>query len=337
MGGRLDPAVASVRLAVRQSLADVGPGSTVLVAVSGGADSLALAAATAFEAPRSGVRAGAVVVDHGLQPGSGAVARAAAEQARVLGLAPVEVLKVSVGTVGGSEGAARTARYEALHDAARRHGATSVLLAHTLDDQAETVLLGLGRGSGPRAVAAMAPVDGVLRRPLLAIGRTETRRVCDASGLVPWDDPQNSDPVFTRVRVRHGALPALETALGPGVSEALARTADLMRADADALDALAADAHAAASVADGGLDVLRLAALPPALRTRVIRRAALAAGCPASDLAAVHVFAVDRLVTSWHGQERLDLPGGVGVTRTGGTLSFVRAGPSPRPPAVPER
>jgi tRNA(Ile)-lysidine synthase len=110
-----------------------------------------------------------------------------------------------------------------------------------------------------------------------------------------------------------------------------------MRADADALDALAADAHAAASVADGGLDVLRLAALPPALRTRVIRRAALAAGCPASDLAAVHVFAVDRLVTSWHGQERLDLPGGVGVTRTGGTLSFVRAGPSPRPPAVPER
>jgi tRNA(Ile)-lysidine synthase len=239
--GKLHPAVARTREAVRATLAELPQGTTVLVACSGGTDSLALAAATAFEAPKLGLRAGAVVVDHGLQPDSAHVAETAAEQCRTLGLDPVQVRVVEVGTDGGPEGAARTARYDALRDAADELSADVVLLAHTRDDQAETVLLGLGRGSGARSLAGMAPAVGRLRRPFLEVPRATTAAACIASGLRPWHDPHNDDPQYTRVRVRHEVLPVLEEALGPGVVEALARTAGLLRADADALDQLAAD------------------------------------------------------------------------------------------------
>jgi tRNA(Ile)-lysidine synthase len=293
----------------------------VLVACSGGADSLALAAAVAFEAPRAGLRAGAVTVDHGLQPGSGGRAEAVAEQLRALGLDPVVVLPVSVGTAGGPEAAARTARYDALDAAADRFGAVAVLLGHSLDDQAETVLLGLARGSGARSLAGMAPVRGRLRRPLLDLERATLRAACTAEGLAPWDDPHNAEPAFARVRVRASVLPVLERELGPGVAAALARTARLLRADADALDAAAA--AAAESVrSDGGLDVAALAALPAAVRTRVLRAAAIAAGCPGSALSADHVEAVDRLTTGWHGQGPLDLPGGVRAARACGRLTL---------------
>jgi tRNA(Ile)-lysidine synthase len=146
---RLTPAIADVRRAVRSSFPSpgevVGTAPLVLVALSGGPDSLALAAASAFEAPRAGLRAGAVIVDHGIQSGSADVATAAADQARSLGLHPVQVIRVSVGIDGGPEAAARTARYDALEAAARENGAAFILLGHTLDDQAETVLLGLAR------------------------------------------------------------------------------------------------------------------------------------------------------------------------------------------------
>lgn len=333
-----DPAVAAVRLAVRATLRAIEPGGRVLVACSGGADSLALAGALAFEVARSGHPAGGVTVDHGLQEGSAERAAAVAAITAGLGLDPAEVATVSVGSEGGPEAAARTARYAALDAVAARQGAVAVLLGHTLDDQAETVLLGLARGSGARSLAGMPPVSGLYHRPLLDLDRDLTRRACLAMGLVPWDDPHNSDPAYTRARVRSDVLPALEKGLGPGIAPALARTARMLRDDADALDAWAAraleeaaqdatrdatrEAAEEATVTDVALGVAVLAGLPRAVRTRVLRRAAIAAGSPPGTLAAVHVEAVDALVTAWRGQERVDLPGRVRAWRACEKLLF---------------
>ncbi|GEA88105.1 tRNA lysidine(34) synthetase TilS [Cellulomonas cellasea] len=256
------PVVAAARTAVARALDDVPAGSLVLVACSGGADSLALAAATAFVAERSSrgsrgsraLRAGAVVVDHGLQPGSADVAAAAAVTCRVLGLDPVEVVRVDAGGPGGPEAAARDVRYAALAATAQRLGAAAVLLGHTLDDQAEGVLLGLARGSGARSLAGMAARRDLLRRPFLGLRRADTEAVCAAHGLTPWHDPTNTPAPGDRAapvrsRVRGEALPVLEDVLGPGVAVALARTAALLREDADALDALAAELLAEAALA----------------------------------------------------------------------------------------
>ncbi|WP_106397126.1 tRNA lysidine(34) synthetase TilS [Actinocorallia populi] len=321
-----DPAVATARSAVREALGGQPPGGLVLVACSGGADSLALAGALAFTAVRMGLRAGGVTVDHGLQEGSSERAGEVVKALSGLGLEPVESVSVSVGRAGGPEAAAREARYTALDEAAERLGARAVLLGHTLDDQAETVLLGLARGSGARSLAGMAPRAGRYLRPFLGLTRAEVRRACLAMGLAPWDDPHNEDPAYTRVRVRREVLPLLERRLGPGVSEALARTAALLREDADALDGWAVRALEEARDFEHALDVRALEGLPPAVRSRVLRRAAVAAGSPAGTLAAVHVAAVDRLVTAWHGQRGVDLPGGVKAIRRYGKLHFGPAG-----------
>jgi tRNA(Ile)-lysidine synthase len=313
----LDPAVAATRTAVRRALTgqpDLAAGDRVAVAVSGGADSLALAAATAWVAPGLGFRAGAVTVDHGLQDGSGDRAVAVARTAADLGLEPVSVEAVTIGGAGGPEAAARTARYAALARAADEMGAAVVLLGHTLDDQAETVLLGLARGSGARSLGGMAHRSGRYLRPFLGLRREITRSACAALELDPWDDPHNADPGFTRARVRHEALPALEAVLGPGVAESLARTAELLHADADALDDWAKSV--------GSLAVVDLVALPAAIRTRVIRAAAIAAGAPAGALAAVHVRELDRLVSDWHGQSPVSLPGGLVGARECDRLVF---------------
>ncbi|HVE26428.1 MAG TPA: tRNA lysidine(34) synthetase TilS [Sporichthya sp.] len=371
------PAVAAVRLAVRAALADLEPGDLVLVACSGGPDSLALARAVAFEAPKLGVRAGAVSVDHGLQAGSAERAAAVIALLATWGLDPVEAVRVEVATAGGPEAAARDARYAALDEAADRHGACAVLLGHTRDDQAETVLLGLARGSGARSLAGMAPVAGRYRRPLLDLERDRLAEACRAEGLDPWADPHNTDPAYARARVRHEALPALEQALGPGVAAALARTAALLRADADALDAIAAATDCAAAgsgipssgsgisssgsgipsssgsgisssgpgisssgpgipssgpgIPSSGLDCAKLAAQPAAIRSRILRNAAIEAGCPGTDLTAGHVAALDALVTAWRGQSGVDLPGRVQAVRTCGTLELTRR---PRPEEV---
>ncbi|NKZ02741.1 tRNA lysidine(34) synthetase TilS [Actinomadura latina] len=325
-----DPAVASVRLAVRRALADLPGGRTALVACSGGADSLALAGALAFEAPRAGRPAGGVTIDHGLQDGSDARADAVVRTMAGLGLDPAGSIAVTVDGPGGPENAARDARYKALDGAAQRLGAAAVLLGHTQDDQAETVLLGLARGSGARSLSGMPSEftrqDVRYLRPLLGLDRATTRRACEAMGLEPWDDPHNVDPAYARVRVRHQALPALEKALGPGVAEALARTARMLRDDAEALDDLAARSYATLEAPEDGYRVAvrleGLEKLPRAVRTRVLRMAAVRAGSPPGTLAAVHVDAVDRLVTAWHGQRHVDLPGGLRAFRRYGKLLF---------------
>jgi tRNA(Ile)-lysidine synthase len=323
-------AVALLRSAVRPGLRSSR--RPVLVACSGGADSVALAAALAFEAQDAGVPVGGVTVDHGLQPGSGERAAATAELLRGLGLDPVLVERVDVGRDGGPEGAARTARHAALAAAATARGAR-IALGHTLDDQAETVLLGLGRGSGPRSVAGMVEdrVAGTPGgpvawwRPLLGVRRATTRQACADQGLPAWDDPWNDDPTYTRVRLRTEILPLLEDVLGGGVAPALARTAAQLREDLDALDDLAA-AQLARLSAGNGLPTTDLAGLPAALRRRVLRGWLLAGAVP--DLQAVHLTAVDALLTRWHGQGRVDLPGGAGVLRTSGRLVLL-------PPGVP--
>lgn len=265
------------------------------MALSGGPDSLALTAAAAPLRPTT-----ALIVDHGLQTGSEAVAETARRQALALGCLAARVLRVSVGAGGGPEAAARTARYGALE--AARDGAP-VLLAHTLDDQAETVLLGLGRGSGARSIAGMRPSDPPWYRPLLGVRRRSTVEVCAELGLAAWDDPHNRDPRFTRVRLRTEVLPLLEDVLGGGVAEALARTASALREDNDALDALAAAELATA--AKDGLAVDAIIGLPNALRRRVIRSWLLAGG--ATGLTDGQIRGVDALVTAWRGQ------GGVAV------------------------
>jgi tRNA(Ile)-lysidine synthase len=314
-----------VRAAVRSALQAIAP-ARVLVACSGGADSLALAAATAFVAPREGVLAGLVTVDHGLQDGSARHAAWVAQLGYELGLDPVEVVRVDVGKAGGPEAAARAARYAAI-DAAAIALEANVLLGHTLDDQAETVLLGLGRGSGPRSIAGMAAADGRYLRPFLRLRRATTEAACAALGVTPWDDPHNSDPSFQRVRLRREVLPLLEDVLQGGVAEALARTADLLRDDLEALDAQAAEV-ARDRCAARELDVATVAALPRAVRSRALRAWAAAAG--AAPLTAERTAALDSLVTAWHGQGPVDLPGGVAVRRESGKLV---AYPREEPPA----
>jgi len=320
-------ALGPASLAVVQAVGSVLPVRPVRVGVSGGADSLALAAALAHHDPAPGAEA--LVVDHGLWPGSAEHSRRVAERVTALGL-PTQVVRVEVDPTGaGLEAAARRARHSALWSAPPLSGrpVEEVWLAHSLDDQAESVLLGLARGSGTRSLAGMAVrrperTTGVLPgaevvRPLLGLRRSLLREACDQWGIEVWDDPANSDPRFLRSAVRATAVPALVSVFGDAVVESLARTAALARADADALDALAGEV--AGDVIDGDLLVVdRMPGLPDALRSRVVRGWLDAAGCP--EVAQRHVAAVLALVDEWHGQGPLHLPGGVRVERRGGAL-----------------
>ena len=317
----------AVRRAVRTALSDLDPGDVVLVACSGGPDSCALAAATAFVAAALQVQAGAIVVDHGLQPGSERVAAWASDLCTRLGLSPAVVVPVQVGVSGGPEAAARDARYLALEAEARRLGASAVLLGHTREDQAETVLMRLARGSGARSISAMAPRTGLWRRPFLDLPREVVHACAEeeltALGERPWIDPHNADARYARVRVR-SALSGLAEALGDGVVLGLSRTARLARDDADALDGFAASAFAELVEAAPGVrtcDAAALHSLPRALRTRIIRRMCLEAGSDAGALGFDHVVVVERLISEWHGQGPSQLPG-VTASRAYGRLSI---------------
>ncbi len=299
-------------LAARRLVSEALAGETeVVVAVSGGADSLALAACVAYFAQRNDISVKAVIVDHQLQVGSADVAERAADAVRAMGLTAL-VVKVNVGSDGGPEAAARAARYAALEAVAGP--GVPVLLAHTRDDQAETVLLGLGRGSGARSLWGMRAVDGHWRRPFLSLDRSDTEHVCRAEGIEWWADPHNLDPRFRRVRIRNEVLPLLDEVLGGGVRGALARTAEQLYADSEALDQIAAESLT--------YDTVQLVSLAPAVRTRVLRLLALDAGVLAGELTAKHISEMDRLVTDWRGQARIELPGHVSVQRLQNRLVF---------------
>lgn len=323
----LGPATLTLVQAVERALTPAD--HSLLVACSGGADSLALAVAVVHVGRRRSLPIGAVVVDHGLQPSSTDQATAAASTLQSLGFADVTVRAVEVTATGnGPEADARIARYQALELAAGEHGGSTVLLGHTRDDQAETVLLGLARGSGVRSLAGMAERSGPggrWLRPLLEVARPVTTEACRENDLLPWQDPHNVDPSFARVRVRHRVLPVLETELGPGVAEALARTAALARDDADLLDAMAADVDPGTAA----LDCAVVAGQAPAVRRRVLGRwLRLEHGL--SDLSAGHLYAVDALLTDWRGQTGVDLPGGVRVGRVSGHLEVTSTHVPPR-------
>lgn len=322
----LPPAIAEIRLAVRTALADLPAGAVAVVGLSGGADSLALAAAVAFEAPKRGVRLVSLTVDHGLQDGSDAVAGGAAEKAAQLGF-DAHVVRIVIDGAGGPEAAARDARYRALRATAVEVGAAVVLLGHTLDDQAETVLLGLARGAGAGSLQGMAPVreddEGVRwMRPLLAVRRETTRAFCEASDLDFWDDPHNSEDRFARVRVRERVLPTLESELGPGIAEALARTAEQLREDTEAFEEMIHETiediveHAEAGIS---VSVAALAANPAALRNRIIRLVVDSEF--GVSLTRSQTIEVARLVTDWSGQGPIDLPG-CSAARRGGQIVF---------------
>ncbi|HVE99687.1 MAG TPA: tRNA lysidine(34) synthetase TilS [Mycobacteriales bacterium] len=304
---------------MRAALAATPGTGIVLAAVSGGADSLALLAALAWEGPRQQRAVGVVHVDHALQPGSAAQGERVAAQARRLGVTDVRIerAKPAARPTAGHEADARLARYDVLDAVARAGDVDAVFLGHTRDDQAEQVLLGLARGSGARSLAGMPAVRGAYRRPLLGLTHESLVSACREQGLDVWEDPSNQDLRLLRNRVRHRVLPLLEAELGPGIADALVRSADLLRSDADLLDTLAAAAYdeCAGSGNEPGLSVPALAALPDALRTRVIRREVLSAGAPASAVSRRHVRAAESLVVRWRGQGPVSLPGGLVAVR----------------------
>ena len=320
---RLTPAVADVRRYTREALQrhGISKGDFVLVAVSGGPDSLALASALAFEAGKLEIRYGAIVVDHKLQANSHEVAETAATRLKMLGYSLVKVQQVTVGNEGGMEAAARTARYLAIDELAAELDAKFVLLGHTKNDQAETVLLGLARGSGARSLSGMNELTGRYLRPLLALGRDTTVAACTDAGIEFWEDPHNTNEEFARVKVRQVLLPMMEEQLGPGIVDALSRTSDQLREDVEVLDHLAEHAFQEVSAkrpTSIDLDISKLLEKPIAIRLRVYR---IAADIFGSHLHRSHVLEIDRLITDWHGQKALAVPG-VRVERLGENISL---------------
>jgi tRNA(Ile)-lysidine synthase len=234
----------------------------VVVACSGGADSVALLVLAA----EAGLAPVAVHVDHALRAASAAdvdVVRRAAEHLGV----PWRSVRVAVGPGPNLEARARDARYGALQVAREELGATAILVAHTADDQAETVLLNVLRGSAAAGLAGMAPRRGTIVRPLLQLRRSDVRAVVAARGLAIVEDPTNADVRWRRAWIRHEVLPMLGEGSGRDLVPVLARQADLLRAESDLLDELGDDL-----LTDAGRDapstrVLRAAAVP------IVRRA----------------------------------------------------------------
>jgi len=314
-------ALLDLRNAVRPFLENLTAGDSAIVAVSGGADSLALAYTLFKEAPELAITLIAVTIDHQLQSGSGDQAKKVQEQLKAIGYQEVIIEKVLVAEKSGIEADARTARYAALDAIANAHGATQIFLGHTRDDQAETVLLGLARGSGTRSLSGMAIINGKYARPFLQLTRAQTVAACIEAEITPWNDPHNVNEKFSRVRVRNKVMPVMEEEIGPGIAAALARSAAILRDDADALDEMAQAVISRVDLSD--LDCAALAELPRAIRSRVLRAAIYAAGAPSGSVSADHLSGVEAMVTSWRGQGESSLPGGVKVARISGRLSLL--------------
>lgn len=314
----------AIRNAIRSALASASAGDRILVGVSGGTDSLALASGLFLESAEKALQLVAVIIDHGLQENSDKVSNNAKLQLVKIGFSDIRILKIQVAVTDGIEASARRARYEAFNKLAEELKSKVFFLGHTKDDQAETVLLGLARGSGTRSLSGMAGVNGIFVRPLLTITRAQTVAACAEWDLISWQDPHNTNEKFTRVRVRENVMPNLEKEIGPGVAEALVRSARLLRDDADALDGLAVLEFSKFDPKD--LDVTELAKLPRAIRTRILRMAIYAVGAPAGSLTSEHIDPIEALISAWHGQGASSLPGGVKVARISGRLSLLREG-----------
>jgi tRNA(Ile)-lysidine synthase len=316
------PALIDLRQAIRPWFEKLEPNSRVCVGVSGGADSLALAIAAKLEANNFDIDLIAVIVDHGLQENSAEIAQLTSDKLTKLGYSDVFIGKAVVQLTDGPESSARRARYKVFQQALETYSAITFLLGHTKNDQAEGVLLGLARGSGTKSLSGMEAVSGPFVRPFLNIGRDRTEAACREAEIEFWSDPHNFSDEFVRVRVREKILPMLEDEIGPGIIEALARSARILREDANALDEWAASVFSEINPSD--IEVSTLAPLPIAVRSRVLRRAIYAAGAPAGSISAAHLEPIEALVSDWRGQGHTSLPGGVKVCRISGRLSLLQ-------------
>ena len=314
------PALLELRQAVRFWFEKLEPNSKVCIGVSGGADSLALAAAAKLESTNFPIDLVAVIVDHGLQANSAEIAEFAKQQLIKLGFQDIFVGRASVQITDGLEASARRARYKVFQQAIETYGPNTFLLGHTKNDQAEGVLLGLARGSGTKSLSGMQEVSGIFVRPLLGIDRATTEIACHESNIEYWVDPHNSNQDFTRVRVRDNILPLLENDIGPGIIDALARSAKILREDAIALDEWAENVFRQVEPMD--IEISILTTLPVAVRSRVLRMAIYAAGAPAGSISAAHLEPIEAFVSDWRGQGHTSLPGGVKVCRISGRLSL---------------
>jgi tRNA(Ile)-lysidine synthase len=319
---RLSPAQGAIRHAVREVLAaSTKPGQKLLIAVSGGADSMALASAALFESEKLKLKIATVTIDHGLQKASAKVTEQTLEKLHQIGIFEAWSKKVKVGTKGGPEAAARDARYAALESIRIESKSDFILLGHTANDQAETVLLGLTRGSGSKSLSGMSARSQRLIRPLLSIDRKTTEQFCKDEKISPWQDPQNNDLKFLRVRIRKVVLPFLEKQLGNGIFSNLIRSSSQLQEDDQYLSGVSEKAFkkiAKTSSRTLTLDQPRLLKLSPAIRNRVIKSAI---DYFEVDSSRVHVLAVADLVLNWHGQKPLALPG-VRVERKGKTITL---------------
>jgi tRNA(Ile)-lysidine synthase len=314
------PALLELRKAVRFWFQKLEANSKVCIGVSGGADSLALAIVAKLEAADLNLDLVAVIVDHGLQENSADVAATTKKKLEAIGYSDIFVGKANVLVTDGIESSARRARYLVFQQALETYGAKVFLLGHTKNDQAEGVLLGLARGSGTKSLSGMTEISGPFIRPFLNVDRSTTQAACDESGIEYWNDPHNLNTEFTRVRVRESILPLIEKEIGPGIVDALSRSAKILREDATALDEWAERVFGEVNPLD--IEISLLADLPIAVRSRVLRLAIYAAGAPSGSISATHLAPIEAFVSDWRGQGHTSLPGGVKVCRISGRLSL---------------
>ena len=311
--------------AVQNLLKDFDAGDYVLVGCSGGADSLALAWTTLVVGKRLELKTGVIIVDHQLFAESNSVALNAKKQCEDLGIEEVIIKKVNVEqTHEGLEAAARIARYEAFENVLQETNAQVILLAHTQDDQAETVLMRLTRGSGAKSLSGMAQVSGKYLRPFLHLRKKLVHDSLDLIGLKAWQDPANTDHQFLRVKVRHELMPKIVEVLGESAISSLDKTSQLLRLDNQALEDLAQQFfESQKDVKTTGLEISELEKLPEAIRTRVLRICAIASGVHPGPFSFEHIEAIDALVKNWHGQGNVDLPGFIQATRVDHSIRFI--------------